>query len=64
MCLTLFGKCNGDAWNVKILFTEATIWHIQKHSYLEATLFVLIFLKYSDTQIWKSWIKSNYVTCS
>lgn len=49
--LTLFEKCNGDAWNVKISFT---IWHIRKHSYLEATLFVLMFLKYSDIQTWKS----------
>lgn len=47
----MFGKYNGDVWNVKIPFTEVTIWHIGKHSYLEATLFVLMVLKYSDTQI-------------
>lgn len=47
----MFGKYNGDVWNVKISFTEVTIWHIGKYSYLEATLFVLLFLKYSDTQI-------------
>lgn len=51
MYSAMFGKYNGDVWNVKISFTEVTIWHIGKYSYLEATLFVLMFLKYSDTQI-------------